>query len=361
MNNITQSLSYPSPKDLYTILSESVTKSQMMSFLSYKGIYYFNITGDELADRISQMVLDAEDLNILRGFAYRSSNKQILSGFTLHADKPFDLNLIYEDIRDNGVVSPDGYKLKSIHKIQGCDNVIYGGSLSYTKKTAGRIEFIRTEERDVSFVMIKDSERNWRIEVDGGKSNDGKIVFNMLRKTFQERDIKSEMLRIDYMTRQQTIDFFDRLAKEGLDKTWKVEDIEKITLKQNAGNKDDNENIEEELPTEHLSGITQAILEGKNLRENVFVKQAEDLGYAFTSMTYIYASKDNKKKLKLRAEFKGNPKIFEVCLENFMQPDDDGNFIESTASLSDQENLKLRSLFWNNANVIYKDLLSSST
>lgn len=363
MNNNSQSLSYPSPKDLYTILSESVTKSQMMSFLSTKGIYYFNITGNELAERISQMVLDAEDLNILRAFAYRSSNKQILSGFTLYSDKQFDLNLIYEDIRDNGAVSPDGYKLKSIHKIQSSDNVLYGGSLTYTRKTAGRIEFIRTEERDVSFVMKKDNENTWRIEVDGGKSNDGKIVFNMFRKTLQERDIKSEMLRIDYLTRQQTIDFFDKLAKQGLDKTWIVEDVEKITLKRNAGNKeekDDSETIEEELSSEHLSGITQAILEGKNLRENAFVKQAEELGYAFTSMTYIYASKDNKKKIKLRAEFKGNPKIFEVCLENFMQPDDDGNFFEAIASLPDKENLKIRSLFWNNANIIYRDLLASS-
>lgn len=44
-----------------------------------------------------------------------------------------------------------------------------------------------------------------------------------------------------------------------------------------------------------------------------------------------------------------------------MQPDDDGNCIESIASLSDQENLELRSLSWNNANKIYRVLLTSST
>lgn len=358
------SLSYPSPKDLETILSENVNKSQMISFLSKKGIYYFNITIDELAGRISQMVLDADDLDILRALAYRSSNKQILSGFILNSDTPFDVNVIYEELRDRGTVSADGYKLKSIQKQKIADIPTYSGSLSYIKKTAGRIEFIRTEERDVSFVMKKDGEGSWRIEVDGGKSNDGKIVFNMLRRTLKDRDITVEMLKIDSLTRQQTIEFFDKLAKEGLDKSWAVEDVEKITLKRNAGNKDDKGDEEEsgeEMSAEHLSGITQAILEGKNLRENVFVKQAEESGYAFTSMTYIYVSKDNKKKIKIRAEFKGNPKIFEVCLENYMQPDDDGNYIESIASLSDQENLELRSLFWNNANKIYRVLLTSST
>lgn len=357
-------LTYPSPKDLKTILSESVNKSQLMTFLSKKGIYCYNITTEELAERVSELMLDADELNTLRAFAYRSSNKQILSGFTLKSESPQDLNAIYENLRNSGSVKSDGYTLKSIHKISKGKNIIYEGSLTYVKKAAGRIEFIRTEERDVSFVMKKIDALNWHIEVDGGKSNDGKIVYNMLNKNLKDYDIKINMLRIDRMTRQQTIDFFDRLAKEGLDENWNIEDIEKITLKQKAGNIDDpndEESSETEMEKEQLTGITQAILEGKNLRENIFVKKAEDSGYAFTSMTYIYHSPSSNSKVKLRAEFKGSPKIFEVCMEEYMKPLDNGNYEDSIASLSDEENLDLRSQFWNNANKIYRNLLSKGT
>jgi len=359
-----QSIVYPSPRDLKTILVENVSRRELLSFLRKKGVFFFNVTREDLGTKISEMILDYDDLQTLRRYAYRSTNKQILSGFSLTSAVYFDLTSIYNDVRNKGTVEVEGYQLKSIcKKTLPNKEEVFEGSLVYTKKAAGRIEFIRSEERDVSFVMKKIDDMNWQVEVDGGKSSDGKTVFSMLDKIVKDHHVKVDTLKLDYLSRADTISFFDRLTKEGLTGEWRFEDTERITLKRHAGTFDDNDengddDQEEEVTKEQLSGISQAILEGKNLRENKFVNQAEKSGYAFTSMTYVFSARG--KKIKIRAEFKRSPKIFEVCLESYQEPiGEKDKFEESLSTLDDMENIKIRSDFWNNAKKVFRDIQSN--
>ena len=121
---------------------------------------------------------------------------------------------------------------------------------------------------------------------------------------------------------------------------------------------DENEEVEDK----HLSGIRQAILDGVNLRENPFVKSSED-SFIFTSMTYEFVEKKTGNKLIIRAEFKGNPKIFEVVLERFLRPGqeldevEDKDYEDVSSTLSAKENFAYRSLFWKNAKEIYDELV----
>lgn len=99
------------------------------------------------------------------------------------------------------------------------------------------------------------------------------------------------------------------------------------------------------------------MLEGKNLRENSFVHHAEESGYIFTAMTYIFANTKAGNKLIFKAEFKGIPKIFEVCLENYQQNDiEKEGYEDALSSLDEKENIQYRSIFWNNAKKIYDEL-----
>lgn len=353
-------ITYPDANDLTTILIESVRRSDLTRFLSAKGIFYYNASTEELAKKTASMILDFEDLEQIRKFAYRNSNKNILSGFSLKSDKSFDVADLYSAIRDKGLLKTDGYLLKSISRINkaGSDDIQYNGSVTYTSKKAGRMEFIRTEERDVSFVMKQNTESCWQVEVDGGKSSDGKTIHKMLQKIVRGKDIVIDEIRIDNLSRKNTIEFFDKLTKQGLDAPWLLEDIAHITLKRvdNLDDEDD-ETGEKEATEEQLSGITQAVLEGKNLRENSFVHHAEESGYIFTAMTYVFANTKLGCKLIFKAEFKGSPKIFEVCLENYLQNDIEKNgFEDALSSLDEKDNIKYRSVFWNNAKKIYDEL-----
>lgn len=72
-------ITYPNPNDLITILVESVRRSDLVRFLSSKGIFYYHASTEELAQKTASMILDYEDLEQIRKFAYRNSNKSILS------------------------------------------------------------------------------------------------------------------------------------------------------------------------------------------------------------------------------------------------------------------------------------------
>lgn len=363
-----QNILYPTSRDLKTILIDAVKKSDLSAFLRRKGIFFFNATTNDLCTKVSEMLLSYDDLQTLRAMAYRTVNKQILSGFTLLSSAGFDLTSIYNDIRLKGEVKKDGYTLECItEKNIPLVGKVYEGSIKYMKTSAGRVAFIRHEERDVSFIMKRINDNSWQVEVDGGSSNDGKAVNMMLDSLIKGKDIKLDSLLLDYLSRADTIVFFDKLAKEGLGTDWTIEDVEKITLKHHAGTFDDKDeetagdDEEEEVATEQLTGIAQAILEGKNLRENNFVRQAENSGYAFTSMTYIFGKRD--KKIKLRAEFKRNPKIFEVCLEGYYEPSETevGKYEDTMSSLADVENISLRSTFWNNAKKVFREIQTART
>ena len=205
------------------------------------------------------------------------------------------------------------------------------------------------------FVMFETQEGKWQIEVNGSKANDGrevKKVFEMILRLKGTKGASIQTLEIDDLTAKQTIAFFDRLMPNGLGVEWTFQDVKQLTFKRAKDDKDDDD--EENATDSDLMGIKQAILEGKNLREADFVKKFEKQGCMFTAMTLEYSHKSLPKTVRMHAEFKGNPKIFEVSLVKYMETftDENGTRLEA-ATLPKEESLSLQSLFWNNARTIF--------
>lgn len=355
---------YPSARDLEEVMSSYLNSRQILSILQSKGIFVFNAKKSELAKLASSYLYSFEELKAIRSKAYSSSNKSILSGFHLTSKKPFDMNAIYNELRDGySANTTSDYSLKAIHKETSSNDgmPIYRGRLHYRSKKMGRLAFIQVEERDVDFRMISVDENNWMVEVDGTKSIDGKEVQKILIKAVKQHDISVENMELAALTGKKPIDFFDQLAQKGMSDAWSIDDIKRITIRKPSS--EDSEDGEE-MEDKHLSGIKQAILDGVNLRENPFVKSSEG-SFIFTSMTYVFLEKNTGNKLVIRAEFKGSPKIFEVVLEQFLRPDQeigetsDDDPEDVSSSLSSKDNWAYRSMFWKNAKEIYDSLLES--
>ncbi len=169
--------------------------------------------------------------------------------------------------------------------------------------------------------------------------------------------VKIELLEQDILSAPQTIHFFDDLAKKGLGAAWRLVDVKQLTFKKDKKEKGELvENEEEEETIEDIedTGITQAILEGKNLRENPFVKQLENSGYRFTAMTYEYEHKKESLFIQIKAEFKGRPKVFEVGVVNSEKNTHIGK-VPNT--LTPKQNMEFRSIFWNEAKIIFDNLI----
>ena len=360
---------YPRFNELRDVLCDSVLHSELMGFLRSKGIYYFNTSLSDAAMLTSRLLLSADDLGTIRQYAYRTSQKSLLSGFTLVSESFFDLNSIYETLQEKEVLKKDGYHLTTLEKL---GNKKFGGRIVYRKRKPGRNEFLKIEERSIAFSMEALTEKQWQMEIDGESSADGKVIQQMFTIAVKGKNIKMEEILFDGLSDADKITFFDCLVKEGLDEEWAIEDVLRLTLKKPKSQSEESDEVEEdttkddekkkandeevkEASKEQLSGIAQAILEGKNLRENKFVHLAEEGGYVFSSMTYMFVRSKDNCHLKIRAEFKGNPKIFEVSLEGFSSTAIDAGD-DMVTELSEEDNRKYRSRFWNAAKKIYLEL-----
>lgn len=357
-------IDYPNVKELRDVINENVKQSELLEFLRRKGIYYFNATHDDSSMLTARLLLDGDDLKEVHRYAYRNSHSSLLSGFTLVSNSFFDLESIYNTVREKEVLAKDGYKLKMLLKI---GSKSFEGKVEYKKKRPGKTAFLKYETREISFRMCEVGANQWQVEIDGDNSSDGKVIQQLFRNATRDKEITMEELLLDNLSIANTIAFFDRLAKVGLGKDWAIEDVLRLTLKKSkekVENDDDEgddtkKNGEEEeikeAPKEQLSGISQAILEGKNLRENPFVHLAEKGGYIFSSMTYLFVHSKDNHHITLRAEFKGNPKIFEVSLEGYKigvtESDED-----SITALTEEKNYEFRTTFWNSAKIIYNEL-----
>ena len=361
---------YPTPYEIKEVLTNFLKRSFVNSFAQSKGIFFINARQEDVSKNLSHLLYDKKEIDTLRSNAYRTVSKHTLSGFQLKSSiVDFSLQELYENIRDNNrKLLSKGYKLSSLSKITNTNTGVsfYKGSLEYVKKKPGRIEFIEEETGFSEFYFVDNNNGEWQVEVDGSKSSDGKEVLKLIRSITDKSTTQIFDINIDALQNKTTIEFFDKLAKVGLGSDWRFVDVKHLAFKRSKSSEDDDmenedeseNNDDEAVEKEQLTGITQAILEGRNLREDPFVLQCENSGYIFTAMTYEFESITEPETIQLRAEFKGNPKIFEVSITSYKKTEGTKTKQE-VANLSEDRHREIRSTFWNNAKDVYLRLVNA--
>lgn len=351
---------YPTPFELSEVVNSFANREFVNRFSQSRGLFFINSRQDMVAKELSNILFEASDLDELRKIAYSSTTTHSLSGFVVQStDNEFSLKSLYERMRDFGQTSSKGYSLNTLTKIERNGTESYKGSLEYIKKRAGRIQFLEEEPSYAEFYISEIGSGEWQVEVDGSRSSDGKEIVSLFSDVVGNSRADFQLLEIDKLNKKDTIIFFDRLAKEGLNTNWRFVDVKQLTFRRRklimVDENDENDSETEELDESQLTGISQAILEGKNLRDNPFVKKSEESGYIFTAMTYEFEHKTKPEIIQIRAEFKGSPKIFEVTIttseRNEGVPPKRAQFLLDT-----KLNMEIRSELWNKAKVVFNEL-----
>ncbi len=363
MSNFTN---YPDEYELKEVCVNFIKRSVLNPFMQERGIFVINGSSEDLATVLSHTPMGREALEDLRNKAFHLNTKTTLSGFVVKSTKKdFSLQDAYENCRDNdSIIFSKGYRLGGLVKTTTGGISKYKGRLDYTIRKPGRINFLDKEETHCEFYMYETKD-GWHIEVDSSRTNDGKEVQRLFSQIMDKSTTSFSTLDINLLSDPQTIDFFDALIAKGMPvKEWQFMDVKGLTFKRgreelHCEESDDTgaKNEGEEKDSSLLTGIKNAILEGKNLRDDIFVKQFEDNGCIFTAMTLEYQHLNEPLVIQLRAEFKGSPKIFEVSLINSYKRTGTAGNLESVP-LSPQNNLDYRSLFWNNARIIFNEIIS---
>lgn len=352
---------YPSPFELNEVCTNFIKRRVLNNFLQERGIFVFNAGVEDLSKILSNLVMQQADIEELRSNAYQSSTKSSLSGFVISSKSSISLNDIYEKARDNDrILTSKGYKLGMLSREIHNEKSIYKGRVDYELKKPGRIEFMDIEKSHSDFVFFENQDGEWQVEVDGTRASDGREIQKLFLSLINKETSSLRCLTIDNLSDKQTIDFFDTLAVRGMPEEWQFQDVKSLTFKRGRETNDEVDTIEETLDSEDgsvsLTGIRQAILDGINLREDAFVKNFEETGCIFTAMTFEYQHKSMPEIIHIRAEFKGNPKIFEVSIVNSYEISGIDAKRE-VSTLSKSRNIELRSIYWNNARIIYNEIL----
>lgn len=359
---------YPTNYELREIFSHIANRKFLTNFAQSKGIFITYASQEYLAVELSNLFYEDDELEIIRAEAYKHSTSHSLTGFVINSkNKKFSLKASYESLRDNDKFDK-GIVGNTLIKLQGNDFFDYKGSIEYKKAKPGRIEFLQDEQNTFDF-YLKDLENGkWQVEIDCGKSTDAKILRDLFSKNLPIGDYDLELIDQDMLDDEKTILFFDYLAHSGMHSEWSFLDIKHLTVRRGRDTDEDNfeeDNFEkndestemEVISKENLSGITQAILSGKNLRDDEFVKQCESRGYRFTAMTYEFEHKTQPYIISVRAEFKGRPKVFEVGLPEIQEKIGTSG-TPRPSSLPSIDNRGIRSMFWNNASNTFKAVLA---
>lgn len=350
---------YPSSFELNEVCTNFIKRRVLNTFLQERGMFIFNAGTDDIGRILSHVIMEHADIEELRSNAYQATSKSSLSGFIIKPTSSlFSLNNLYEKARDNNRdLTSKGYKLGMLSHEKYEEKSVYKGRIDYKLKKPGRIQFIDVEESHSYFVMFENNEGEWQVEVDGTRASDGREVQKLFTSIINKENMTLSSLSIDYLSDKQTIDFFDSLAEQGLPAEWVFADVKSLTFRRAS----DSEDIVESSVSNYkegslLTGIRQAILDGRNLREDAFVKQFEIAGCVFTAMTFEYSHKLMPEIIHIRAEFKGNPKIFEVSIVASYEVVG-VNAKREAITLPQKRNIELRSIFWNKARLIFNNLI----
>ncbi|MEE1944782.1 hypothetical protein VRU48_06670 [Pedobacter sp. KR3-3] len=348
---------YPTHYELIQVLN-MLHKSVLDEFAQSRGIFITKAGIPELASELAKQFFDNEDLEVIRSKAYHRSSSHALSGFTVKTkNKEFNLKSVYQGIFDSGIYQKLEQKLTAPVLVEP-EKQVYKASLTYRKIRPGRIEFLQDETTSFEFQMEPLGDGSWQVEVDSNRSTDIKALQDLFKEGISN-DYDIEELEQDLLTDSNSIDFFDRLSKHGMSDEYRFSDIKHLTLKRGTNNSsEDNEEGEKEVSGDELVGISQAVLEGKNLRENMFVQKSVESGYRFNAMTYEFEHIKSTKTLQLKAEFKGRPKVFEISILGGSE-NSEITLTKIPMELSAKESRYLRSVFWNKAKEIYLDILKT--
>lgn len=332
-----------------------LNKGVLDEFAQSRGIFVTKASLPQLADELAKHFYDNHDLEVIRSKAYQRSSSHALSGFVVNTKKKdFSLKSVYQGIFESGIQQKLEQSLTAPILVDA-DKGIYRASLEYRKIRPGRIEFLQDEKTSFEFQMEPLADGSWQVEVDSNRSTDIKALQDLFKKGISN-DYEIEELEQAYLTDALSIDFFDQLASTGMSSEYRFTDIKHLTLKRGTtAAAEDGEDDLKELSGDELVGISQAVLEGKNLRENSFVKKSVESGYRFNAMSYEFEHIERAEILQLKAEFKGRPKVFEVSIVSTSE-NVGVSMARRPMELSAKDNRLLRSIFWNRAKDIYLEI-----
>lgn len=369
---------FPDAYDVEELVNlRSTSSSAIKAFAAEKGVLIAGRGKDPYAQVLKRLIFAREDYLNLHYYAQGGFEAPSISGFNIRiwATPSKTVEQVYQDImslRDRlfQITLLGGKRLANTRI--GLPQVVDGNITAkyfYERVVPGKIELLSRSEEEVDFSIIPHGQDTWMVLCLPRHNQDVQRLQDLLGKV-DDKSYDLYSISLDDFPVPQRIEFYDRLLEyyTSVSHEWRLRHVCGIFVKQaEQGVNDifeiDSERSLSEVMDENENGrhpaasdlrsITQAALEGKNLRTNSFVKDCERAGFYFSSMTLELDAIGAPDVIRVQVRFKLSPKMFEVVLEYTGAKSEMG---EDEVQFGPEKERKILREFWNSSHVIWHQL-----
>jgi hypothetical protein len=364
---------FPSAYDVeQTIMFHTTQYQDVRRFYQSLGLLNFGSGKEDLTVFAKSLLLEHQDYIRLRQLAQRGSNATNISGFSLRPTlMPRSLEEISEDlvafrtklVNQQEQPRRQGAPLQRLHMPELRDGII-SARFEYQRLIPGRVELIQKVDTEVDFVVEPVDNQLWRVICYPEDNQDVKKIETLFTK-LGDRSYEPFIISLEPFSRKQRIQFFDTVLDYYTQSSeWRCTQVTEISIRREPGEEvfislgeeiEGEIEIAEQATQSDLLSITQAVLEGKHLRTNSFVRDCESQGFYFPSMRLFLENRKSPELIEVTIRFKLSPKIFEVILTSMRERKDIGELDATFSYKRQQEILKD---FWINCHRIWQEIYS---
>jgi hypothetical protein len=360
-----------------TITYRTTSYEDMRRFMQSHGLLNIGMGKEHIAEFASSVVFEHQDYLSLRRIAQGGSAATNISGFMIRSTRlPINVDLLKDDlvslrrrlIQQEQELTKRGAPTQKLGMPQ-LKNGLITLKFEYQRLIPGRVELMQRVDTEVDITLEPVTSQRWRVICYPQANQDVKRVESLFKK-LGEGTYEPFTISLEWFSQRQRIEFFDDILEYYRShEEWQFQQVVEITVRQVAQQDrerfivadqdlesyglDEQEEFIEEASQSDLLSITQAILQGKHLRTNSFVKRCESQGFYFPSMTLFLENMNTPEVIEITIRFKLSPKMFEVVLTGMSEKTEMGEVPVSFPANRQQEILKE---FWDTSHRIWQQI-----
>lgn len=283
-----------------------------------RDVYTIFLGGQEITD-ITQMIINEGN--------YEKSTLINAKVRNIH-DNIDILNFFADKLNTYRSTHHQGYVIEQPIK-SGSELIV---NMTYQRKLPGKNKLIQVETRYIHITIRKRNKSEVAIDIRQPSSFDTQKALSLLKEITDSPEEESEVylahINLDLLTDKNKVKFYDELSSYKFT-NWRLKTIVGITVKKSAILDDDidEENFkDDESDSGTMTGISQAVLNGRGLRSNEFVQNSIQHGYYISSMNYRYICNQEAGEFIISINSKGED--LHVNIEKSFSDDDGKLYIQ---------------------------------
>jgi hypothetical protein len=370
---------FPTPYDVeQAMMFRTTSFDALKRFIQRRGLFIAGWGKQDIAGFAANILFDHQDYMQLRRIALGAEASASISGFTLrHRLHDVDVETLTSDIirlradiaGKNESLARRGEPIPKLDMPVRRSAGLLGIHFEYERVIPGRVELMQRVQSQVDLTMENIGGTQWRVVCYPQANQDVKRIQKLLEQ-MAGGGYEAYTISLEPLSREERIQFFDDLLQlYSRDREWIFEQVTGITIRRPATELGDEslrlEEEDSELPgfdgdqeieevdREYVQSITQAILQGKNLRTNKFVQDCEKQGFYFLAMIIELINRETPELVQVMIRFKLSPQMFEVVLGGMARRDEMG---ERPTTFSGDRQREILREFWNTSHEIWHQI-----